>query len=86
MRFQEHHYLMVRGFSHLSRHKGLNPGLGMAKASADCIGEAHGGFASDGSDISGFSHMVCLCRFTLQRNPITDLQNLVLSTTQGLGG
>ncbi|PVH83272.1 glycoside hydrolase family 92 protein [Cadophora sp. DSE1049] len=30
---------------------------GMAKASADCIGEAHGGFASDGSDISGFSHM-----------------------------
>lgn len=33
--------------------------LGMAKASADCIGEAHGGFASDGSDISGFSHMVC---------------------------
>lgn len=29
----------------------------MAKASADCIGEAHGGFASDGSDISGFSHM-----------------------------
>jgi hypothetical protein len=33
--------------------------IGMAKASADCIGEAHGGFASDGSDISGFSHMVC---------------------------
>ena len=30
----------------------------MAKASADCVGEAHGGFASDGSDISGFSHMV----------------------------
>ncbi|KAH8811366.1 glycosyl hydrolase family 92-domain-containing protein [Xylogone sp. PMI_703] len=30
---------------------------GMAKASADCVGEAHGGFASDGSDISGFSHM-----------------------------
>ncbi|RFU24048.1 hypothetical protein B7463_g12286, partial [Scytalidium lignicola] len=30
---------------------------GMAKASADCIGEAHGGFATDGSDISGFSHM-----------------------------
>ncbi|TAQ88679.1 hypothetical protein B7494_g3014 [Chlorociboria aeruginascens] len=29
----------------------------MAKASADCVGEAHGGFASDGSDISGFSHM-----------------------------
>jgi hypothetical protein len=32
--------------------------VGMAKASADCLGEAHGGFASDGSDISGFSHMV----------------------------
>jgi hypothetical protein len=32
----------------------------MAKASADCVGEAHGGFATDGSDISGFSHMVCL--------------------------
>ncbi|KIM96232.1 glycoside hydrolase family 92 protein [Oidiodendron maius Zn] len=30
---------------------------GMAKASADCIGEAHGGFSSDGSDVSGFSHM-----------------------------
>ncbi|KAG0651226.1 putative secreted glycosidase [Hyphodiscus hymeniophilus] len=30
---------------------------GMAKASADCVGEAHGGFATDGSDISGFSHM-----------------------------
>jgi hypothetical protein len=34
--------------------------IGMAKASADCVGEAHGGFASDGSDISGFSHMVFL--------------------------
>ncbi|EKD15358.1 hypothetical protein MBM_06574 [Drepanopeziza brunnea f. sp. 'multigermtubi' MB_m1] len=30
---------------------------GMAKASADCVGEAEGGFASDGSDIAGFSHM-----------------------------
>jgi hypothetical protein len=30
----------------------------MAKASPDCVGESHGGFASDGSDISGFSHMV----------------------------
>ncbi|KAH6672003.1 glycosyl hydrolase family 92-domain-containing protein [Halenospora varia] len=30
---------------------------GMAKASPDCVDEAHGGFASDGSDISGFSHM-----------------------------
>lgn len=30
----------------------------MAKASADCVGESHGGFATDGSDISGFSHMV----------------------------
>src|SRR2546430_1969237 len=30
---------------------------GMAKASPDCVGEAHGGFATDGSDISGFSHM-----------------------------
>ncbi|PBP24134.1 hypothetical protein BUE80_DR005024, partial [Diplocarpon rosae] len=30
---------------------------GMAKASADCVGEPHGGFASDDSDITGFSHM-----------------------------
>ncbi|CAL3969973.1 hypothetical protein PZA11_007493 [Diplocarpon coronariae] len=30
---------------------------GMAKASADCVGEPHGGFASDDSQITGFSHM-----------------------------
>lgn len=36
----------------------------MAKASPDCVGESHGGFASDGSDISGFSHMVSLHRST----------------------
>lgn len=29
----------------------------MAKAGPDCTGEAYGGFASDGSPISGFSHM-----------------------------
>jgi hypothetical protein len=29
----------------------------MAKAGADCNGENQGGFASDGSDIIGFSHM-----------------------------
>ncbi|CZT06294.1 related to alpha-1,2-mannosidase subfamily [Rhynchosporium agropyri] len=30
---------------------------GMAKAVADCLGESHGGFSSDSSPISGFSHM-----------------------------
>ena len=29
----------------------------MAKAVADVTGENQGGFASDGSDITGFSHM-----------------------------
>lgn len=37
---------------------GMLTKTGMAKASPDCVGEAHGGFASDESDISGFSHMV----------------------------
>jgi hypothetical protein len=40
--------------------------LGMAKASADCVGEAHGGFAADGSDISGFSHMVSSTSFNCE--------------------
>ena len=31
--------------------------FGMAKAVADCNGDNQGGFASDGSDIVGFSHM-----------------------------
>ncbi len=48
--------LMVR-YS-IAKTKTLLMNQGMAKASADCVGEAHGGFASDGSDISGFSHMV----------------------------
>lgn len=51
----------------LSSHpKAKNPFsvVGMAKASADCVGEAHGGFALDGSDIAGFSHMVFLYRST----------------------
>ena len=29
----------------------------IAKASPDCVGEVHGSFATDGSNISGFSHM-----------------------------
>ena len=55
----------------------------MAKASPDCVGEAHGGFASDGSDISGFSHMVRLHR-PLRRNLATDITNIIRSTIQGL--
>ena len=55
----------------------------MAKASADCIGEAHGGFASDGSDISGFSHMVhAPPNLVMFVSKLTLLINL--STTPGL--
>jgi hypothetical protein len=55
----------------------------MAKASADCVGEAHGGFASDGSDISGFSHMVhAPPNFFILVSKLTILINL--STTPGL--
>jgi hypothetical protein len=63
--------------------KSLASATGMAKASPDCVGEAHGGFASDGSDISGFSHMVRLHQST-DNNPATDLRNLIRSTIQGL--
>lgn len=48
--------------------KSLVPAIGMAKASPDCVGEAHGGFASDGSDISGFSHMVRLRQSTVAQS------------------
>lgn len=45
----------------------------MAKAVADCVGEPHGGFATDGSEISGFSHMVsCLHTISIRR-PEADL-------------
>ena len=55
---QELPYLMVSEINAFSRMGSCKlTKTGMAKASADCIGEAHGGFASDGSDISGFSHM-----------------------------
>ena len=59
MHFREHPCLMVDIFYFFGLRITLTR-IGMAKASADCIGEAHGGFSSDGSDISGFSHMVCL--------------------------
>ena len=59
---QEHHCHMVSRFCRITFHqaptKGIVSVLGMAKASPDCVGESHGGFASDDSDISGFSHMV----------------------------
>src|SRR4051812_44515777 len=45
--------------------------VGMAKAGPDCIGEAHGGFASDGSDISGFSHMVSILTSHMFFNTLT---------------
>jgi putative alpha-1,2-mannosidase len=35
----------------------ISLGIGMAKAVADCTGENQGGYASDSSDIHGFSHM-----------------------------
>lgn len=56
----------------------------MAKASPDCVGESHGGLASDGSDISGFSHMVRSPLATREHNLVTNMGKLILSTIQEL--
>ena len=56
MSFRERPSLLV-SYPSFAAIKACSPCLGMAKAVADCNGDNQGGFASDGSDITGFSHM-----------------------------